>query len=206
MANASDGTGAAPPKRWRVKIPTIAGRVRALLALGALALTAQSPAPGWCAAIPLPRADLPSLTSNVDTQTIHQVHDLPCRPLDVRVGRTTLHLALAADEPSRERGLMRVAYVPAGQGMLFAFPDGDQKRYFWMKNTIAPLDMLFVKGDGVISSIAADVPATPAGAGDDKVARRDGIGRFVVELAAGEAARLGIAAGQRLVIPPLEAK
>lgn len=173
---------------------------RLVLALAVVcACSAQSPAPArepqsaaapaaWCTSFP----------PSADEQT--------CRVLEVRAPRRTLRLAVAATEPKREHGLMNVATVRRGEGMLFAFADGDQTRYFWMKNTIAPLDMLFVKGDGVISSIAADVPATPAGAGDDKVARRDGTGRFVVELAAGEAARLGIAAGQRLVIPPLEAK
>jgi uncharacterized protein len=199
------------PNGCRVKKQTTIGRASAVLALGALVLTSQVPspgasAPGWCTTIPLPRADLPSLTSNVDTQTIHHPRDLPCRPLDVPTLRTTLHLAVADDEPSREHGLMKVPYVPAGQGMLFAFPGGDQKRLFWMKDTIAALDMVFVNGDGTVTTIAANVPATAPGTPDDQVARRDGTGRYVIELAAGEAARLGIVAGERLSIPPVAAR
>ncbi len=180
-------------------------------ALMVLFASAQSPAPGdpaqvWCTTVPVPRADLPSLSSNVDTQTIHEQRALPCRPLDVRTARTTLHLALADDEARREHGLMNVPFVPAGQGMLFAFADGDQRRSFWMKNTIASLDMLFVNADGTITSIAANVPATAPGTSDDQVARREGVGRYVIELAAGDAARLGLRVGDRLSIPPVGAR
>jgi uncharacterized protein len=210
-ARRSDGTdGATPNGCGEMRQPTI-DRLRAVLALGGLLATAQTPAPSdaappWCTAIPLPRPDLPSLTSNVDTQTIHHARELTCRPLDLRTARVTLHLAVADDEARREHGLMKVAYVPAGQGMLFAFPDGDQRRSFWMKDTITPLDMVFVNGDGTITSIAANVPATAPGTSDDKLARRDGVGRYVIELGAGETARLGIAAGERLSIPPIPAR
>ncbi|HEY4439171.1 MAG TPA: DUF192 domain-containing protein [Candidatus Elarobacter sp.] len=186
-------------------------RLRAALALAALVLTAQVPAPaatpvGWCATIPLPLADFTSVRSDVDTQTIHRPRELPCRPLEVRTRRATLRLAVAADTPTRERGLMKVPFVPVGQGMLFAFPDGDLKRSFWMKNTIAALDMIFVNADGTVTAVAADVPATAPGTPDDQVARRDGTGRYVIELGAGEAARLGIAAGERLFIPAVSAR
>ena len=185
---------------------TTIDRMRAVLALGALLLTAQTSAPAgsaqaWCATIPLPLPDLPSMRSDVDTQTIHRAREAPCRTLEVRTSRATLRLAVADTDARREYGLMKVPFVPAGQGMLFAFPDGDQRRNFWMKDTIAPLDMLFVNGDGTITSIAANVPATAPGTPDHKVARRDGRGRYVIELGAGEAARLGIAVGERLVIP-----
>lgn len=164
---------------------------RPFLILCALALTAQAPAPAtaplpWCAAIPLQQGS--------------------CRPLAVSATHTTLRLAVAATEPQREQGLMFVRSVPTGQGMLFVFPDGDQPRQFWMKNTITPLDMVFVKRSGVITSIAADVPATTPGTPDSKVARRGGMGTYVIELGAGDAARLGLVTGERLTIPAVDAQ
>lgn len=174
---------------------TILARARALFALGTLLLTVPAPAaaatsPPWCTAIPLPHAASPA-----------------CRPLVVRTPRAAVQLAVAATEAQREQGLMGVRVVPARQGMLFAFPDAiDQRRYFWMKNTIAPLDMLFVQGDGTITMIAENVPATTFGQPDDKVARRDGIGRYVIELAAGESERLGLQPGMKLVVPAVPAK
>jgi uncharacterized membrane protein (UPF0127 family) len=190
-------------------IPTCRSMRNALALAAILACSAQAPAPlpaatplPWCSGVPLPQADLSALS--LDGATIHRPRVESCRPLEVRAGSRTLRLAVAATEAQREHGLMNVPFVPASQGMLFAFSGGDGPRYFWMKNTIAPLDIVFVKNDGTISQIAANVPATKTGTPDDKLARRDGIGRYVIELGAGDAARLGLVAGMRLVIPPVE--
>jgi uncharacterized protein len=128
-----------------------------------------------------------------------------CRPLEVLSGHTVLHLALAANEAQREHGLMNVRAVPRGQGMLFVFPDGNQTREFWMKDTITPLDMLFVDSNGTVTGVAANVPATKRGTPDEKIARRRGLAQYVIELGAGQASALGLAAGSRLSIPPLRA-
>jgi uncharacterized protein len=163
------------------------------LALAALlALTAQGPAPAtgtsgpWCTRIPLPRSG--------------------CRPIEVRGSRATLHLAVAATGAQREHGLMNVRYVPPGQGMIFVFPDADQLRGFWMKDTITPLDMVFVRSDGTISDVAVNVPATAPHAPDDKIARRQGVARYVIELGAGQAGQLGLLPGTMLAIPPVVAR
>jgi len=189
-------------------------RSRVALALCAAALLAPFAAPSrahaqdelpWCARLPLPHAaQLPAMS--VNGETVHTPETADCRIAAVRAPRGMMRLAVAADEQRREHGLMNVPFVPAGEGMLFVFPGPDQDLHFWMKDTIAPLDMVFVKGDGTISAIAADVPATKPGTPDDKVARRNGIGRVVIELGAGEAARLGLAPGQRLMLPPIEAQ
>jgi uncharacterized membrane protein (UPF0127 family) len=162
-----------------------------LLALAGLrALTAQSPAPAasgplpWCTRIAI----------------------VQCRPLEVRAPSGLLRLAVANTDAQREHGLMNVAFVPPGRGMIFVFADGDQERGFWMKNTITPLDMIFVQTDGTVSGVAVNVPATPPKASDDKVARRNGVGKYVIELGAGQAGMLGILPGSRLVIPPVAAQ
>ena len=190
------------------KLRVTADKLR-VTALMALVLTAQSPAPSpvpWCATIPLPAANVLPLGFNAGGDLVAKSRTAPCRPLDVHTPRATLHLAVAASENQRERGLMNVPFVPAGQGMLFVFDGSDQRRYFWMKDTIAPLDMIFLDGNGAITSIAANVPATAPGTPDDQIARREGVGRYVIELAAGEAARLGLAQGTRLVVPPVAAR
>jgi uncharacterized membrane protein (UPF0127 family) len=165
-----------------------------LIMAGATAEGYDDPTFPWCAGIPLPHGTVAADGS-------------ACRPLDVRAPNALLHLAVAATEAQREHGLMGVAAVPARQGMLFAFPDAtNQTRDFWMKNTITPLDMVFVTDGGKITSIAANVPATAPGTPDDKVARRSGVGRYVIELGAGAAAQDGLAPGVRLAIPPITAQ
>lgn len=157
-----------------------------------LALTGQGPAPvtgttgPLCTRIPLPRSG--------------------CRPLEVRSARATLHLAVAATGAQREHGLMNVRYIPPGQGMIFVFPDADQLRGFWMKDTVTPLDMVFVRSDGTISDVAVNVPATPPHTPDDKVARRQAVARYVIELGAGQAGQLGLLPGAMLAIPPVVAR
>jgi uncharacterized membrane protein (UPF0127 family) len=174
-----------------VTIDLLSRSARVLVALAAVALTAQSPAPRaaggapWCTAIPLPGA---------------------CQPLDLAAPHAHLRLAVVATEPLREQGLMHVTSVPANEGMLFAFADGDKEREFWMKNTITSLDMIWVKANGVVSVVTPNVPATAPGTPDDKVARRAGVGTYVIELGAGAAARSGIAPGVKLVIPRVEAQ
>jgi uncharacterized membrane protein (UPF0127 family) len=117
-----------------------------------------------------------------------------------------MNLVVVSDDASRERGLMCVVRIPHERGMLFVFAPPDVEQSFWMKNTLVPLDMVFVRGDGVVSKVAVNVPATPRGTPDDQVAIAKGMGRFVIELGAFDAAKLGIVAGTKLALPPLQAK
>jgi hypothetical protein len=111
---------------------------------------------------------------------------------------TTLNLRVADTYAKREYGLMCVRSLDPASGMIFVFTDGNQHRDFWMKNTLIPLDMLFVAKDGRVTSIAANVPATTVTTADEKIPRRAGTGTYVIELGAGDAAREHIAPGMRL--------
>jgi uncharacterized membrane protein (UPF0127 family) len=128
-----------------------------------------------------------------------------CSVLVLRAPKRTLRLAVQDTQARRERGLMGVRAVPSGEGMLFAFADGDGQHQFWMKDTLVPLDMVFVRSDGVVMAIAEKVPATKPGTPDDRVARRNGEGRYVIELASGETERAGLDVGMRLPIPEIAA-
>ncbi|HEY0615766.1 MAG TPA: DUF192 domain-containing protein [Candidatus Elarobacter sp.] len=174
-------------------------RLRALLLAAAalVALSAQASAPAgaeaaapWCTAIPLPMGARASA----------------CRPLEIRTPRGSLRLAVAANERQREHGLMNVRWVPPGQGMIFAFPDGDQMRGFWMKDTVTPLDMVFVTSDGTISEVAVNVPATPPRTPDEKIARRQAVAHYVIELGSGQAGAFGLIPGSRIAVPVVAAQ
>jgi uncharacterized membrane protein (UPF0127 family) len=67
-----------------------------------------------------------------------------------------------------------------------------------MKNTLIPLDMVFVRKNGRVDTVAANVPSTTPATTDLDIPWRYGIGTYVIELAAGEAARDGIVRGARL--------
>jgi len=94
------------------------------------------------------------------------------------------------------QGLMFVQSLPADTGMLFPF-DPPRPASMWMKNTLIPLDMLFIREDGTIANSIAD--AAPQSL---DTRNSDGPVAFVLELNGGAAARLGIAAGARVHIAP----
>jgi uncharacterized protein len=109
----------------------------------------------------------------------------------------TLTLQVAKTEDQRETGLMSVTHLPAHTGMVFVF-DQDAPVEFWMKDTLVPLDMVFVAADGTVRSVAANVPVVPEDAPDDSIPRRAGTAKYVIELPAGEAKKDGIAPGVHL--------
>ena len=130
-----------------------------------------------------------------------------CRALTIDAPRATLRLAVAETDRRRERGLMGLSALPPNEGMLFVFPySSDRHLEFWMKDTLLPLDMVFVLADGTISKIAAGVPATKPGTADAAIARRAGIGVSVIELRAGGASAAGLEPGGRISIPAVEAQ
>lgn len=128
----------------------------------------------------------------------------PLPVVDAQTGGVTLRLAVAADFRARELGLMCVTHPRAHAGMIFVFPASAEQE-FWMKNTLVPLDMVWVAAGGTVTTVAADVPASTLRTPDDQVARRRGTGRFVIELPAGEAALDGIRPGAAVKLPPLSA-
>jgi uncharacterized membrane protein (UPF0127 family) len=120
----------------------------------------------------------------------------------IRVGGAAvpLVLAVASDQHARELGLMCVTRLRPHAGMIFVFSEASIQE-FWMKNTLVPLDMVWVDAGGTVTTVAGNVPASTRSTPDDVVARRRGQGLFVIELAAGEAAADGIAAGTKLLLP-----
>ena len=104
---------------------------------------------------------------------------------------------IADTEPSRERGLMFVKSLPADHGMLFLF-DRPHFASFWMKNTYLSLDIVFIGPDGKVVNIARD--AEPLSL---TTIESDAPVTGVLELIAGTAAKIGLAAGDRVLHPAL---
>ena len=98
---------------------------------------------------------------------------------------------VAATDEEQQRGLMFVRSLPGDRGMIFPY-DPPQNVGFWMKNTLIPLDMIFIRADGSIARIATAKPLdeTPVPAGEAVAA--------VLELRGGRAAELGVREGDRV--------
>lgn len=103
-----------------------------------------------------------------------------------------------ADSPAeREHGLMGRTSMPADHGMLFIFPDSEP-RTFWMKNTLIPLDMLFFDASQRLVAVQEDVPPCQA---DPCPVYPSGVpARYVLELNAGVAGKLGVRNGDLITV------
>lgn len=118
--------------------------------------------------------------------------DLPQGRLSILTPDARQHpfqIWIAANDAHREQGLMFVKSLPANTGMLFIF-DRPKKIQMWMKNTLIPLDMMFIDADGRIDSIA--VNTTPQSL---RIIESSNEVLGVLEVAGGTTTRLGIQVG-----------
>lgn len=110
-------------------------------------------------------------------------------------GPVSFQVEVMRTDEERARGLMNRAYLPADRGMLFDFK-APQPAMMWMKNTLIPLDMLFIRSNGTIANIAENtephslrtIPSAEPVLG-------------VLEINGGASAKLGIAPGDKVVHP-----
>ncbi len=110
--------------------------MRASRAALATALLAAAPGAGC-------RADAPHPTPRVLVQTAG--------------GSAAIRVEVARTEAQREHGLMDRAKLDADAGMIFLF-EGAARHGFWMKNTLIPLDMIFIGDDGRVGAIVERKP------------------------------------------------
>ena len=102
---------------------------------------------------------------------------------------------MASTPAEQITGLMFRTAVPADGGMLFVWPKPIVSR-MWMKNTLVPLDMVFIAADGRIDSILTNtVPHSL------RVLSSHGKVIATLELAGGTTARLGIRVGDKVALP-----
>ena len=110
-------------------------------------------------------------------------------------GTYTFNLEMADTEAERERGLMFRTTLAPDAGMLFDYHH-EQLAYFWMQNTLIPLDMIFIGEDGIVKTI--HVNARPM---DTTPIPSQVPVRFVLEIAGGRSVEIGLKAGDKFDNP-----
>lgn len=140
-----------------------------VMALGAVPAMAQAPQTG-----------LPTSTVTVVTQDGRQ---------------HVFKVDIADTDTTRARGLMYRRQMAADAGMLFDYKF-ETETAFWMKNTLIPLDMIFIRANGTIANVAER--AVPL---DETSIPSNGAVRAVLEVNGGTASRLGIKAGDKVLNP-----
>jgi uncharacterized protein len=118
----------------------------------------------------------------------------PLRTVPMKIGRETFLLEVADTPMSRQTGLMHRKSMAADRGMLFVFEHRQFLR-FWMRNTLIPLDILFVDADGRVATIRHMKPLdeTSIPSGDPVL--------YAIELNDGAANRAGVKEGDLLQLP-----
>jgi uncharacterized membrane protein (UPF0127 family) len=115
--------------------------------------------------------------------------------ISTATAKRTFRVEIASTPEEQQQGLMFRTKIAKDAGMIFPMlPPRDAS--FWMKNTLIPLDMIFIRPDGVIARIEANtVPEslTPVQSGEPVIA--------VLEIAGGEAQAQGISAGDKVSLP-----
>jgi uncharacterized membrane protein (UPF0127 family) len=163
--------------RWSLPI------VRSLSIAAAFALGACSPQSA--APAPTPAATAPAT---------HPISGLDVIPLTISQNGKVhdFRVEVAQTMEQQEKGLMFRTAMGPDEGMLFP-SDQPAQRSFWMKNTVIPLDIVFIGPDHRISNIAAN--AVPYSL--DPI-NSEGAAIAVLELNGGRAAQLGFTRGARV--------
>lgn len=110
---------------------------------------------------------------------------------------TKIEVELAKTREETEKGLMFRENLAKNKGMLFIFSK-DEARYFWMKNTLIDLDIIFIDSEGKIVTIAEEVPHSYIAAPEEEIATAEGFGKYVLEVNSGFAKEHNLKEGDRL--------
>ncbi len=131
----------------------------------------------------------------------HTVAAAPASPVPVVVetarGEVRFKVELALTPAEQQQGLMHRRSMPASSGMLFIYPRAGILG-FWMKNTLIPLDIIFIGDDNRIVDIHENAqPLSLRNIAPTEAARS------VLEINGGLSVKMGIAIGDRVRHPGL---
>ncbi len=111
----------------------------------------------------------------------------------------TVVMEIAESVEERARGLMHRPEVPRGTGMYFRFPVAD-RHSFWMFNCLAALDIVWLDAGGTVVHVGENLPPCRQEPCPSYVP--DAPATQVIEVGAGEARRMGLVRGARVLLRP----
>lgn len=126
---------------------------------------------------------------------------------EILIAGDTFFLEVAADEVTRMTGLSGRDFIAADGGMIFVFPRS-RYRWFYMRDCLIPIDILFLDSAGVITATYTMLPERPRMVGESERAYTSRLKRYhsnapsqyVIELRAGTIEHLGLAQGDRVML------
>jgi uncharacterized membrane protein (UPF0127 family) len=137
-----------------------------------------------------PAQKAPDEATAIDPRAQTGLREVPLT-IHSKTGVHQFTVEVAATPQQQETGLMFRRTLAGDRGMIFPY-DPPQEAAFWMKNTLIPLDILYVRADGTIGRIvnahAMDLTPLPSG----------GPIALVLEIRGGRAEELGIKEGDKV--------
>ena len=112
--------------------------------------------------------------------------------LATAAGEREISVEIAATPEDMAMGLMMRTSLPEGEGMLFPSP-APREAAMWMRNTYIPLDMVFIRADGVVHRIEAMTEPF-----SETIIPSGGPVLAVLEIAGGAAGRIGLKPGDKV--------
>lgn len=109
----------------------------------------------------------------------------------------SVRLEVADNTSERRRGLMYREELPEYRGMLFVYP-GEDERAFWMKNTMIPLDIIFLNSSKHVINLETAYPEPNTSDSELTRYRSDAPTQYVIELNAGFAENNSIKKGVKV--------
>lgn len=140
-------------------------------------------------ALVLPLAALSAVQAQQLPPGAKQPTDFPRAKLTA--GMFVIDAAVAASDADREQGLMYRSKLAPNEGMLFVFNE-NAVHCFWMKNTLIPLSIAFIRADGTIT----DIDEMQAETTDNHCPRNNGV--YALEMSKGWFASKGIKPGMKI--------
>ncbi len=117
-----------------------------------------------------------------------------------QVGPMKINVEFAKTPEELQKGLMNRASLPKDSGMFFVFPD-EETRSFWMKNTLIPLDVIFISSTGRVNEITTLVPCQETEICQSYNSKTPA--QYVLEINAGAAEKLKIMEGDTVELPKM---
>jgi hypothetical protein len=180
--------------------------VLVLALLGALLLvscnvlpSATVYSPRFAVPVKAPPLDAP-LDEGAVVSPALRLAEIVIRPKDPKDENVSFRVEIADTPDSRNVGLMNRSSLDPGMGMLFVF-DFEATRYFWMKKTLIPLDIIFIGVDGRVADIQTMQPCV---AEPCIIHKSRWPAMYALEVNAGDARKHHIELGQEVVLPSLD--
>ncbi|MBI2465086.1 DUF192 domain-containing protein [Candidatus Shapirobacteria bacterium] len=126
--------------------------------------------------------------------------NIPLQKANVNIKGQEYTLEIASTISQKSKGLMKRNSLCSNCGMIFV-SEAPSEQIFWMKNTLIPLDIIFLDPDGKVINIESAVPQPSVPDLQLKLYRSTAPSQFVIELNSGEAKKLNLVPGDVINVP-----